>query len=221
MSERIRVLLVDDHAVIRDGLRLLLSAEADFEVVGTACSGEEAARLVSSLQPDVVVMDITLEGQDGLETTRQIKTRHEDRVKVLALTIHEGPDYFFAMLEAGADGYVPKRAASEDLIQAIRVVAGGEVYLHHSVAGVLVQDFLNGEAQPVESPNPVNLARLTDRERVIMLLIAEGLRNQDIAEQLTISPKTVSRHRENILRKLNLRTRSELIRYAIKNGLIE
>lgn len=221
MSERIRVLLVDDHAVIRDGLRLLLSAEADFEVVGTACSGEEAARLVSSLQPDVVVMDITLEGQDGLETTRQIKTRHEDRVKVLALTIHEGPDYFFAMLEAGADGYVPKRAASEDLIQAIRVVAGGEVYLHHSVAGVLVQDFLNGEAQPAESPNPVNLARLTDRERVIMLLIAEGLRNQDIAEQLTISPKTVSRHRENILRKLNLRTRSELIRYAIKNGLIE
>ncbi len=221
MSDPIHILLVDDHAVIRDGLRLLLSAEPDFEVVGSASTGEEALQLVGSLGPDVVLMDITLDGQDGLTTTRQIKARRGDRIKVLALTIHEGPDYFFAMLEAGADGYVPKRAASEDLIQAIRIVAGGEVYLHHSVAGVLVQDFLNGEAQPVESPNPVNLARLTDRERVIMLLIAEGLRNQDIAEQLAISPKTVSRHRENILRKLNLRTRAELIRYAIKNGLIE
>jgi DNA-binding NarL/FixJ family response regulator len=159
-------------------------------------------------------MDITLEGRTAWRH-RQIKTRR-GLGQGAGAAIHEGPDYFFAMLEAGADGYVPKRAASEDLIQAIRVVAGGEVYLHHSVAGVLVQDFLNGEAQPVESPNPVNLARLTDRERV-SCSIAEGLRNQDIAEQLAISQDRL-RHRGKHPAQAQPPHAGELIRYAIKNG---
>lgn len=215
----IRILLVDDHDVVRDGLRALLSIEPDFEVVGTASSGQEAIDQVQSVAPDVVLMDITMESMDGLEATRRVKQCCES-VKVLALTIHEGQDYFFAMLHAGASGYVPKRAASEDLVQAIRAVARGEIYLHPTVAGALVQDFLSSHDPQADSKREA-LARLTAREREVLVLIGEGLRNQDIAERLAISPKTVSRHRENILRKLNLDTRADLIRYAITLDLID
>ncbi len=218
-DEKIHILLVDDHDVVREGLKALLSNEPDFEVVGSARSGQEALDLVPVVIPDVVVMDITMEGMDGLEATRRVKACCE-AVKVLALTIHEGQDYFFAMLHAGASGYVPKRAASEDLVQAIRAVARGEIYLHSSVAGALVKDFLDGY-DPKLSEKRDALPRLTEREREVLTLIGEGLRNQDIAERLAISPKTVSRHRENILRKLNLDTRADLIRYAIAMGLID
>lgn len=219
-AETIRILLVDDHDVVREGLRALLSAEPDFEVIGSARSGPEAMEMIQALTPDVMLMDITMEGMDGLEVTRRVKACCGDAVKVLALTIHEGQDYFFAMLHAGASGYVPKRAASDDLVQAIRAVARGEIYLHPSVAGALVQDFLEGY-DPLLAEKREALPRLTDREREVLTLIGEGLRNQDIAERLAISPKTVSRHRENILRKLNLDTRADLIRYAITMGLIE
>ena len=221
MSEQVRILLVDDHDVVRDGLRALLSGQPDFEVVGAVGSGHQALGLVEEAEPDVVLMDITLAGDlDGLETTRRIKASHGEQVKVLALTIHEGQDYFFAMLQAGASGYVPKRAASEDLIHAIRTVASGDVYLHPSVAGALVKDFLHGH-QPEMDAGQAALHKLTAREREVLILIGEGLRNQDIAERLGISPKTVSRHRDNILRKLDLRTRADLIRYALEMGLID
>lgn len=219
MNKTVQILLVDDHDVVRDGLKALLSAQPDFEVVGAARSGEEALALLQQVQPDVILMDITLEGMDGLEATHRI-IQDCPEAKVLALTIHEGQDYFFAMLQAGASGYVPKRAASEDLIHAIRAVAGGDIYLHHSVAGALVQDFLQGH-QPPRDEKTEALQNLTDREREVLVLIGEGLRNQDIAERLGISPKTVSRHRENILRKLNLETRADLIRYALETGLID
>ena len=221
MSTTIKILLVDDHDVVRDGLKVLLSAQADLEIIGDVASGEEALAFVEHTKPDVILMDITLGGMSGLEATRQIKACCEE-VVVLALTIHEGQDYFFAMLQAGAAGYVPKRAASDDLIQAIRVVAGGDVYLHHSVAGALVQDFL-GEVPDQQTDNTPHstLDRLSPREREVLVLIGEGLRNQDIAEKLGISPKTVSRHRENILHKLNLQTRADLIRYAIDNALLD
>ena len=212
-------MLVDDHDVVREGLHALLSAAADFEVVATAGSGQEALDQLLQVQPDVVVMDITMPDMDGLEATRQIKACC-DSVRVLALTIHEGQDYFFAMLQAGASGYVPKRAASEDLVQAIRAVARGEIYLHPTVAGALVHDFLESHDPDMNEKRDA-LQRLTDREREVLTLIGEGLRNQDIAERLAISPKTVSRHRENILRKLNLDTRGDLIRYAITMGLID
>ena len=219
MKQTIRILLVDDHDMVREGLKALLSAQEDFEIVGTANSGEAAIEMVAQKAPDVILMDITMEGMTGLEATRKIKECCDD-VKVLALTIHEGPDYFFAMLQAGASGYMPKRAASEDLIQAIRVIAQGDVYLHHSVAGTLVQDFLQGH-EPQQSETETPIKRLTEREREVLVLIGEGLRNQDIADQLSISPKTVSRHRENILRKLNLQSRADLIRYALVTGLID
>ncbi len=219
MGEKIRILLVDDHDVVRDGLQALLGAQPDFEVVGAARSGEEALALLQEVTPDVILMDITMDGMDGLEATRRVQACCPG-ARVLALTIHEGQDYFFAMLKAGAAGYVPKRAASEDLIHAIRAVAAGDIYLHHSVAGVLVQDFLHGH-EPQLDENEIALQKLTDREREVLILIGEGLRNQDIAERLGISPKTVSRHRENILRKLNLQTRADLIRYALETGLID
>jgi two-component system response regulator NreC len=221
MAETIKIMLVDDHDMVREGLKVLLSAQKDFEIVGLASSGQEAINLVPQLNPDIVLMDITMEGMTGLEATKQLKASCET-VKVLALTIHEGPDYFFAMLQAGASGYMPKRAASEDLIQAIRVIANGDVYLHHSVAGALVQDFLQqGTESAQNTEQDTRMKKLTGREREVLTLIGEGLRNQDIAVQLGISPKTVSRHRENILRKLNLKTRADLIRYALKSGMID
>ncbi len=219
-SEKIKILLVDDHDIVRAGLEAILSAEPDFQIVGVARSGQEALALLEKTAPDVVLMDITMPDMDGLEATRRIKMSCE-QVKVLALTIHEGQDYFFAMLQAGASGYVPKRAASEDLISAIRALAHGEIYLHPSVAGALVQNFLRSHEPQQVDENQAALQKLTDREREVLILISEGLRNQDIAEKLGISPKTVSRHRENILQKLNLETRADLIRYAIQVGLID
>jgi len=219
MENKIRILLVEDHDVVRDGLKALLVSQPDFAIVGAIGSGEEALALLETVSVDVILMDITLQGMDGLETTRRIKACHED-ARVLALTIHEGQEYFFAMLQAGAVGYLPKRAASEDLIQAIRVVAEGNVYLHHSVAGALVTGILQSQpSQPEAAPSA--LATLTAREREVLVLIGEGLRNKDIGERLGISPKTVSRHRDNILRKLNLETRAELIRYALESGLAD
>lgn len=219
-GEKIKILLVDDHDIVRAGLEAILSAEPDFQIVGAARSGQEALALLEKDVPDVVLMDITMPDMDGLEATRRIKMSCE-RAKVLALTIHEGQDYFFAMLQAGASGYVPKRAASEDLISAIRALAHGEIYLHPSVAGTLVQSFLRSHEPQQVDENQVALQKLTDREREVLILISEGLRNQDIAAKLGISPKTVSRHRENILQKLNLETRADLIRYAIQVGLID
>jgi DNA-binding NarL/FixJ family response regulator len=218
-SSKIRIVLVDDHDVVRSGIRALLDAQADMEVVGEASSGEEALLLVPEAYPDVVLMDITMPGMDGMETTRSLKAccRH---AAVLALTIHEGREYFFEMINAGASGYVPKSAAAEELMIAIRAVARGEVYLHSSVAQLLLQDHLRrGRAD--EEPDGEEIAGLTDRESEVLALVAEGLLNKDIGERLGISPRTVARHRENIMRKLGLHSRTELVKYALKIGLID
>lgn len=214
----IRLLLVDDHDVVRSGIRALLNAQEDMEVVGEAASGEEAIHAVMELAPDVVLMDITMPGMDGLEATRQIVTVFETAV-VLALTIHEGREYFFEMLNAGASGYIPKSAAADELIIAIRAVAKGEVYLHSTVAALLLQDHLRRDQ--TQSAEESAMSALTDREREVLTLVAEGLMNRDIGEMLGISPKTVARHRENIMRKLGLHSRTELVKYAIRIGLID
>ncbi len=212
----IRVLLVDDHTVVRTGLHMLLEQEEDIEIVGEAGSGREALNAIAQLQPDLVLMDIGLPDMTGIDVTRQVKQKWPG-VAVVALTIHEDEEYFFQMLQAGANGYVPKRAAPEELLTALRTAANGGVYLYPSLAKLLVRDYLSGEREAA----PGALDGLTDREQEVLAHLAEGASNQDIAETLNISPKTVARHRENIMHKLNLHSRSDLVKYAIRKGIIK
>lgn len=213
----IRLLLVDDHAVVRSGLRMLLASESDVEIVGEAGSGSEAVVAAASARPDVILMDIGLPDMTGIEATRVVKSQFPE-IAIVALTIHEDEEYFFRMLDAGASGYVPKRAAPEELLTAIRAAASGEVYLYPSLAKLLVKDYLSQER---ETANRSTLDGLTEREQEVLSLLAEGHNNAEIASALVISPKTVERHRENIMRKLNLHSRAELVRYAIRKGIIK
>jgi two-component system, NarL family, response regulator NreC len=207
-----RLLLVDDHKVVRSGLRMLLDNESDLTIVGEAGTGQEALQLVEQLQPDLVLMDIGLPDMSGIEVTHQIKQRWPN-VAIVALTIHEDEEYFFKMLQAGVNGYVTKRAAPEELLTAVRTAIEGGVYLSPSLAKLLVKDYLAGE-------HPDNLDGLTEREQEILAHLAEGASNEAIADTLSISQKTVSRHRENIMRKLNLHSRADLVKYAIRKGII-
>lgn len=212
---KIRLLLVDDHEIVRAGLRMLFLAEDDLEIAGEVGSAEEALQAVQDLEPDVVLMDVAMPGMSGIEATRRIKASKPETV-ILALTMHEDEQYFFEMLNAGASGYMPKRAAPDDLVSAIRVVSQGNVYLYPTLAKLLVKDFLGrSETDPTTAADA-----LTPREREVLTLIAEGHTNREIAKALTISHKTVDRHRENIMRKLNLHSRVELVKYAIEKGLI-
>lgn len=213
----IRLLLVDDHAVVRSGLRMLLESEADVEIVGEAGTAREALDGVTALKPDVVLMDIGLPDRSGIDAAREIKQKYPETA-IVALTIHEDEEYFFKMLEAGASGYVPKRAAPEELLTAIQAAANGEVYLYPSLAKLLVKDYLTQEQ---ETKDMRTLDGLTTREQEVLTHLADGASNAEIAEALNISPKTVARHRENIMRKLNLHSRSELVKYAIRKGIIQ
>ena len=210
-----RLLLVDDHAVIRLGLKMLLENEADMEVVGEAENASQALAMAARLRPDVILLDIGLPDISGIEAAAQIKQLVPETM-IVALTIHEDEEYFFRMLEAGATGYVPKRAAPEELLTAIRAAAKGEVYLYPSLAKLLVNDFLT-QGKPAADGGEEALA---DREQEVLTLLAEGNNNSEIAEKVVISPKTVARHRENIMRKLNLHSRVELVKYAIRKGII-
>ena len=214
---RIRLLLVDDHEVVRSGLRMLLENQADLKILGEADTGKQALEMVETLNPDVVIMDITLPDISGIEATRRIKESHPD-VAVVALTIHEDQQYFFEMLQAGASGYVPKRAAPDDLITAIRAAHRGEMYIYPSLAKLLVGDFLSrsGEDGAKEA-----MDELTPREGEVLSLLADGKTNDEIADLLSISAHTVARHRENLMGKLGLHSRSELVKYAIRKGLIK
>jgi two-component system, NarL family, response regulator NreC len=214
---KIRLLLVDDHAVVRSGLRMLLMNEEDMEIVGEAGNAAGALEETRLLKPDVILMDIGLPDMSGIDATREIRKLHPE-VAVVALTIHEDEEYFFKMLDAGARGYVPKRAAPEELITAIRAAAADEVYIYPSLAKLLVRDYLSQERSAEQKSA---LDNLTDREREVLACLAEGKSNDEIAESLVISPKTVARHRENIMHKLNLHSRAELVRYAIRKGIIE
>jgi two-component system response regulator NreC len=212
----IRIIIVDDHAIVRAGMRLLIESDPSIEIVGEGENGKEAIELAKALQPDVIVMDVTMPQMDGVEATRQIKALLPD-IAVLTLTIHEGSDYFFKMLQAGASGYVPKRAAPDDLMQAIKVVAEGNVFLEPTVAKDLVADYLVRVSEGTEQHS---YDGLTEREQEVLTHIAEDETNREIAQQLHISVKTVERHRENMMSKLNLHTRTELVKYAIRKGLI-
>ena len=214
---KIRLLLVDDHAVVRTGLRMMLEGEKDFEIVGEAENATEALNQISSLEPEVVLMDIGLPDMSGIDATRRIKQLAPETA-IIALTIHEDEEYFFKMLDAGASGYVPKRAAPEELITDIRVTAKGEVYIFPSLAKLLVSDYLKQSQQPRKQ---ATLVGLTPREYEVLTLLADGASNIEIADKFSISPKTVARHRENIMGKLNLHSRAELVKYAIRKGIIQ
>jgi two-component system, NarL family, response regulator NreC len=213
----IRLMLVDDHEVVRSGIRMLPEDEADVEIVGEFGSAREALDALTKLRPDVVLMDIGLPDMSGIDAAKEVK-RLRPETAIVALTIHEDEEYFFRMLEAGASGYVPKRAAPEELLTAIRVAAQGEVYLYPSMAKLLVSDYLQ---QDETSRDEQALNGLTAREQEVLAHLADGARNIDIAETLGISPKTVARHRENIMRKLNLHSRTDLVKYAIRKGIIQ
>jgi DNA-binding NarL/FixJ family response regulator len=216
--KQINLLLVDDHAVVRSGLRMLLQSEPDLVIVGEAETGAQGVAKAQELHPDVVLMDISMPDMNGIEATGAIK-RVCPAVAVLALTMHEDKAYFFEMLNAGASGYVPKRAAPDQLVSAIRTVFAGEVYLYPSVAKSLVQDYLGKGVAPGQQAKPP-AEPLTEREHQVLTLIAEGMHNREIGEKLAIRVKTVSRHRENIMGKLNLHDRVDLVKYAIEKGII-
>ncbi|HSQ18216.1 MAG TPA: response regulator transcription factor [Anaerolineales bacterium] len=212
----IHLLLVDDHDVVRTGLKMLLEGQPDLIIVGEANTGLQAINMAHAIAPDVVVMDLTLPDISGIEATRRIKEENPE-IAVVALTIHEDEQYFFEMLQAGASGYVPKRAAPEDLISAIRAAANNEIYIYPSLTKALVSDYLGRGSQDVR---PSSLDTLTAREEEVLALLADGLGNEEIGERLSISKHTVARHRENLMRKLELHSRSELVKYAIRKGLI-
>jgi two-component system response regulator NreC len=212
---KIRVLIADDHAMFREGIRALLGNYDDVQIVGEATDGKEAVEKVCQLAPQVVLMDITMPAMNGLEATRRIHKEAPD-VKVLALTQHEDSEYILSMLRAGARGYVSKTATGSELISAIRTVCRGESFLHPLAATTLVDEYLTRVGE-----EKTEYERLTDREREILQLVAEGRSNREIADRLFISAKTVLRHRTNIMEKLGFHNRTELIKYAISKGLIE
>jgi two-component system, NarL family, response regulator NreC len=215
MSDKIRVLLADDHAIVREGVRMILSAQSDMQVVGEAADGEQVLALARVLKPDIVLMDIAMPGMNGLEATRALKAE-QSSVNILILTMHESEDYFFRILSAGASGYLLKGVSSEELLNAIRAVHQGGVYLYPTMAKKLVGDFLKGQESALSASDP-----LTPRERDVLKLIAAGKTNREIAETLVLSLNTVQTHRLHIMEKLNLHNRTELIKYAIRRGLID
>lgn len=210
----LRILLADDHAVVRAGIRALIDAQPGMRVVGEAEDGESALRLVGTLQPDVLVTDLSMPKLNGAEAARIMRDRHPD-VRVLALTVHEERGYLSQLLKAGASGYVLKRAAVDELIQAIRTVAAGGVYLDPLVAGKIVDQAMGrpGAGDRVQAGES-----LSDRETEVLRLVAQGYSNKEIAARLTISVKTVETYKARLMEKLGLHGRVALVRYALQEG---
>jgi DNA-binding NarL/FixJ family response regulator len=213
---KIRVLLADDHRILRDGIRALFDDQSDIEVVGEAEDGLKTVKMVAQLRPDVVVMDIAMPLLNGLEATRQIQRDHP-RVKVLILTMHENEEYIRQVLAAGALGYVLKDAAARDLLGAIRAVYQGEAVLSPAITRLVIEDYLRwGDIRAEDTSDG-----LTPREREVLQLIAEGYTNKEMAEILSLSVKTIQSHRTNLMSKLDLHDRGELIKYAIQKKIID
>jgi two-component system response regulator NreC len=216
VDRKIRVLLADDHRMMREGIRALLERHQDIDVVAEANDGREAVRLATTVCPDVVVLDISMPMLNGIEATRQIR-RDCPESRILILTVHESERYVGQLLMAGANGYIIKRAAGEELVAAIRAVHRGEAFLHPSIAKVVIEDYVRHLR---DGGGLVASDVLTDREREVLQLIAEGYTNREIAEMLHLSIKTVQNHRSKIMKKLDLHDRGDLIKYAIQQGII-
>jgi two-component system response regulator NreC len=219
-EEKIRVLLADDHAILRQGIRMLLEAQPDMEVVGEATNGREAVEQARLLRPLVILMDISMPELNGLEATRKIKQEFP-AIQIVILTMHETDEYLVKILQAGATGYVLKQAVDRELIEAVRIASNGDTYLYPSIARRLVTDYLRRVEAGTMEERDAAYETLTAREREILKLIAQGHTNKEIAEILTLSVKTVENHRYSLMNKLNAHDRGELIKYAIRVGLIQ
>ena len=212
MSKKVNIVLVDDHAVVRAGVKRLLEQETSFDVIGEAESGEKAYQLFNELKPDVMVMDLSMPGMGGLEAIRRILMRHE-RAKILVLSMHEDLSFANQALKLGAKGYLIKNALADDLVKSIEMISKGEVFLSDEIAKKMAMQSISGDGDPIHE--------LSAREFEIFRLLAEGFEIDAIAETLNISSKTVSNYRTMIKQKLNINTPVELIRYAIKAGVIK
>lgn len=211
----IRVFITDDHILLRDGLRALLNNKADIEVIGGASEIIEAQNQIQQLRPDVVLMDINMPGHSGIEATRQLQKKCPE-VHILMLTIHEDPHLLQEALQAGASGYILKRASESELINAIQAVARGDLYIHPAMTRAFLT---SSEKKPETDQSPVE--KITPREMEVLRLLANGHTNREIAQILTISIRTVESHRSNLMNKLNLTSRAALVRYAVKHDLLK
>ena len=216
MTKKIRILIADDHTLVRAGLAAFLKITDDFEIVGEAANGVEVIEAAEKLNPDVILMDIAMPKLGGLEATAKIKKMNPD-IKILVLTQYDDPMYVKRFLKAGASGYILKKAVTTDLITAIHAIAAGEMYLHPSVASSIVDGYLGVQkGEPSEDP----YERLTVREKEVLKLIAEGCTNKEIAELLDISVRTIVSHQENICAKLSLHSRLDIVKFAIKENIV-
>ena len=216
MREKGTIVIAEDHTILREGLCSLISSQEDLEVVGQAGDGREAIRQVEGLEPDLILMDLSMPRMSGIEAIREIKKRIP-KTKILALTVHKTEEFILEVLQAGADGYIPKDASSNELMMAIRSVLMGKRYLCPSVSKVVIEGYLESR-RPSESGTPWDT--LTKREREILKLIAEGYKNKEIGDYLCISVKTVEKHRANLMKKLDLHSAAALTAYAMERGLV-
>lgn len=222
------LMLVDDHDVVRTGLRSFLETQTGLEVIAEASTGQEALEKMKASQPDIILMDITMPDMDGIEATQMLKSLYPN-CQVLVLTVHSDKQYFMKMLAVGASGYLTKQAAADELVAAIQAVAAGHVYLQPALARWLLDDYQRlsenhylptTEERTEKAKNAVDLDILSKRERQVLELVGEGLNNHEIGGKLELSPKTIARHRERIMKKLNMHSRTELVKFAIRTGLI-
>jgi DNA-binding NarL/FixJ family response regulator len=216
MGKKIRIVLADDHTILREGLRALLSVDPKFQIVGEAADGREAVRCVEKLGPDLILMDLSMPRMTGMDAIREIKKRYPV-TKIIALTVHRSEEYLRTTLQAGADGYILKDATHDELMIAIQSVLDGKTYLSHNVSKIVIEGYLKGKEG--QMPNST-LGLLSPREREVLKLIAEGYKNKEIAANLCISIKTVEKHRTNLMKKLDLHNAAALTAYAIEQDLV-
>ena len=216
MENKLRIVLAEDHTILREGLRALLSADPGFEIVGEAEDGRKAVRCVEKLTPDLLLMDLSMPRMSGMDAISEIKKRYPE-TKIIALTVHKTEEYLLTTLQAGADGYVLKDATHNELVMAIHNVMAGKRYLSPGISEKVIEGYLEGKE---DSLTASSWQKLSQREREVLKLIAEGYKNKEIAEDLCISLKTVEKHRANLMKKLDLHNAAVLTVYAVKRGLV-
>ncbi len=216
MKKKHRIVIAEDHTILREGLRALLSSNSDLEIVGEAEDGKEAIRCVETLKPDLVLIDLTMPKMNGMEAIKEIKNRFPD-TKVLVLTVHKVEEYILAVFQHGADGYVLKDASKSELLMAIESILSGKSFLSPGISDKVIDGYIEGK---IRLRNKSSWDTLTQREREVLKLIAEGYKNKEIADFLCISVKTVDKHRTNLMKKLDLHNVSALTAFALEKGLV-